>query len=159
MLRVRRSRRATSASLSEDAVEPQGFVRFRQSKWFLRVLFLFCAGWMAWNILPQTLHFDGEDFGRLTTLLSIEASMAACFILEDGARQVRILVRLLRNHDSMFDRLETVERQNAEQLVRIEALSRQNTDQTKLIATLVETFGVNLVELSKEVHNRHAAPP
>jgi len=112
-------------SVPESDFRPGWFVRFRQSKWFLRTLFLFCSGWILWNLLPATLHFDGQDFGRLTMILSIEASVAACFILEDGGRQLQILLGILRNHDQMFHHLEELIEMNCQQNARIEALVQE----------------------------------
>lgn len=99
--------------------EPRGFVKFRQSKWFKRVLFLIFGPWVFGSIVYD---FDpGMSWANFC--LSFEASLAACFILEDGAKQLRILIRILRSHGEMIARIEARDR-------RIERLLKKVEDQT-----------------------------
>ncbi|MTE22884.1 DUF1003 domain-containing protein [Microbacterium sp. ZXX196] len=58
--------------------------------WFLVILTLFCAAWMAWNtIAPLEWRFDSAAIGftALTLLLSLQASYAAPLILLAQNRQ------------------------------------------------------------------------
>lgn len=82
------------------------FVKFRTSRAFVVTLAVVCGVWMVWNLIPGLPHFDGTDFGRLTMILSIEASLAASFILEDGARQTRLLMEVLNRIEDDVEKLE-----------------------------------------------------
>jgi len=44
------------------------------------------AGWIVWNCLPQTRHFDAEPFPLLQTCVAMESILAASFILMRQAR-------------------------------------------------------------------------
>lgn len=74
----------------------QAFLRFRQSTAFAWTIFTVSGSWLLWNWLPGLPHFDDGEGGKLTLLLSIEASIAACFILESGAAQQNHLVGMMQ---------------------------------------------------------------
>ncbi len=63
------------------------YAKLRTGKAFLVFLCCFCGGWVAWNLLPWFPHFDGSDFGRLTTILSLEASIATSVLMAAGEKQ------------------------------------------------------------------------
>lgn len=82
------------------------FVRFRTSRAFVLTMAGFCAFWLGWNLIPFLPHFDGDDFGRLTLILSVEASLAASFILEDGSRQTDLLLEVLKRIETDVGKVE-----------------------------------------------------
>ena len=68
----------------------EGIARFLGTPRFLLYLTLFCAAWLAWNMLmPERLVFDKPSIGftALTLMLSLQASYAAPLILLAQNRQ------------------------------------------------------------------------
>lgn len=106
----------------EDDPEPRGFVKFRSSRWFIRLIFGLCAPWAIASIF---FHLIDPGLGYLNFFLSFEASCAACFILHDGARQLRILLKILRSHGDLMARVEARDSRIEELVARIEARDRR----------------------------------
>ncbi len=90
--------RGRSPMLEDDAPRPndrfgratEWVARAMGTPWFLIILTLFCALWMAWNTLaPQQWRFDSAAIGftALTLILSLQASYAAPLILLAQNRQ------------------------------------------------------------------------
>lgn len=65
----------------------QKYTALRTGRAFLWGMCIFCALWVIWNILPDHLHFDDSGFDRLTLVLSVEASIAASFIIAANEKQ------------------------------------------------------------------------
>lgn len=68
----------------------EAFARGMGTPWFLVVLCIFCAIWLAWNTyMPQAWRFDSQANGytALTLVLSLQASLAAPLILLAQNRQ------------------------------------------------------------------------
>lgn len=86
------------------------FVKYRTSSAFPKLLALTCGTWLTWNLIPWLPHFDGPDMGRLTLILSVEASLAASFILEDGARQTGLLLNVLKRIEGEVEVIELAAR-------------------------------------------------
>lgn len=90
------------------------FVKLRTSSAFPKLLAMFCGLWLLWNLIPGVPHFDGGEMGRLTLVLSIEASLAASFILEDGGRQTSLLLEVLKRIEGNVSKIDgevaTIER-------------------------------------------------
>lgn len=63
------------------------YARLRVGKLFLIILCVFCGGWVAWNLLPWTPHFDEPGFSRLTLILSVEASIATSVLMASTEKQ------------------------------------------------------------------------
>lgn len=61
--------------------------RFGGSWKFIICFALFLFGWMIWNILPHTYHFDGEPFILLNLILSFIAAFQAPVIMMSQNRQ------------------------------------------------------------------------
>lgn len=78
---------------------------FRSPRIFLWVLCIFCAAWVAWNMVPALPHFDDPGFARLTLILSVEASVASAVMLAVQERQEKANARQLRY---MLDLMEAV---------------------------------------------------
>ncbi|MGO1839089.1 MAG: DUF1003 domain-containing protein [Candidatus Microbacterium stercoravium] len=90
--------RGRSPMLEDEAPRPndrfgratEWVARAMGTPWFLIILTLFCALWMAWNTLaPQQWRFDSAAIGftALTLILSLQASYAAPLILLAQNRQ------------------------------------------------------------------------
>ena len=90
--------RGRSPMLEDDAPRPndrfgratEWVARAMGTPWFLIILTLFCALWMAWNTLaPPQWRFDSAAIGftALTLILSLQASYAAPLILLAQNRQ------------------------------------------------------------------------
>ncbi|MGO3320533.1 MAG: DUF1003 domain-containing protein [Microbacterium gubbeenense] len=90
--------RGRSPLLQDEAPRPKDrfgratewIARAMGTPWFLIILTLFCALWMAWNTLaPQQWRFDSAAIGftALTLILSLQASYAAPLILLAQNRQ------------------------------------------------------------------------
>lgn len=67
------------------------FVRFRGGYGFIGAMAIFLIAWFSARAL---WHFD-PDFGLLNLLLSIEASMATCFLIDQQSKQYEVDHRLL----------------------------------------------------------------
>ena len=68
----------------------EAIARGMGTPWFLLVLTIFCAAWLAWNtISPEAWRFDSAALGftALTLILSLQASYAAPLILLAQNRQ------------------------------------------------------------------------
>ncbi|QIM18760.1 DUF1003 domain-containing protein [Leucobacter coleopterorum] len=68
----------------------EGIARGMGTPWFLMILSLFCALWLAWNSFgPEEWRFDSAALGftALTLILSLQASYAAPMILLAQNRQ------------------------------------------------------------------------
>lgn len=68
----------------------EAFARGMGTPWFLVVLCVFCAAWLAWNTyMPLAWRFDSQANGytALTLVLSLQASLAAPLILLAQNRQ------------------------------------------------------------------------
>lgn len=63
------------------------YAQARTGKLFLIFLAVFCAFWMVWNKTPWLPHFDDSSFGRLTLILSIEASLATSMLIMTNEKQ------------------------------------------------------------------------
>ncbi|MGO1236074.1 MAG: DUF1003 domain-containing protein [Microbacterium gubbeenense] len=90
--------RGRSPLLQDEAPRPKDrfgratewIARAMGTPWFLIILTVFCALWMAWNTLaPVEWRFDSAAIGftALTLLLSLQASYAAPLILLAQNRQ------------------------------------------------------------------------
>jgi len=90
--------RGRSPMLEDEAPRPndrfgratEWVARAMGTPWFLIILTLFCALWMAWNTLaPPQWRFDSAAIGftALTLILSLQASYAAPLILLAQNRQ------------------------------------------------------------------------
>ena len=60
---------------------------FSGSMTFLAINGAIFAGWMIWNIVPITRHFDPYPFGFLTMIMSVEAIFLSIFVLISQNRQ------------------------------------------------------------------------
>lgn len=68
----------------------EGIARGMGTPWFLLLLTLVCAAWLAWNTIgPEEFRFDSAALGftALTLILSLQASYAAPMILLAQNRQ------------------------------------------------------------------------
>lgn len=65
----------------------QKYTALRTGRAFLWGMCIFCALWVIWNVIPDHLHFDDSGFDRLTLILSVEASIAASFIIAANEKQ------------------------------------------------------------------------
>lgn len=63
------------------------YAKVRVGRLFLVLLCGFCAVWIIWNLLPWTPHFDDGVFGRLTMILSIEASIGTSVLMAANEKQ------------------------------------------------------------------------
>lgn len=63
------------------------YTRVRTGKAFLISLALFCSIWIGWNKTPGLPTFDDGSFGRLTLILSIEASLATSMLIMSNEKQ------------------------------------------------------------------------
>ena len=63
------------------------YAKVRVGKLFLILLCSFCAVWIIWNLLPWTPHFDDGAFGRLTLILSVEASIGTSVLMAANEKQ------------------------------------------------------------------------
>lgn len=79
-----------------DTVEPEDlkesrvaqlYTKVRSGKVFFIGLTLFCGFWVLWNLLPGLPRFDDPGLGRLTVILSIEASIATSMLIVANERQ------------------------------------------------------------------------
>lgn len=85
------------------------------------------VGWITWNALPRTTHFDPYPFPVLTLVVSLEAIFLSTFILVSENRQARVAER--RNHLDL----------------QINLLAEQeNTKMLKLLAEIAQKVGVVL---------------
>lgn len=78
------------------------YTRARTGKAFLIGICLFCGSWAVWNLLPGLPHFDDPALGRLTTILSIEASIAASLILAHNERAEAIDRKQEERHEKLL---------------------------------------------------------
>ena len=60
---------------------------FAGSLMFVAIHIAFFAGWIAWNTIPGTAHFDPLPYSLLGTIVALEAFILASFIL---MRQTRL---------------------------------------------------------------------
>lgn len=81
---------------------PTLYMRLRTGKVFLILITLFCGGWAFWNLTPGLPHFDDGALGRLTTILSIEASIAASMILAHNERTEAAQRRQDERHERLL---------------------------------------------------------
>lgn len=63
------------------------YSKLRSGKSFLIVLSVFCGVWIGWNMVPGLPPFDDSSFGRLTLILSVEASLATSMLMVANERQ------------------------------------------------------------------------
>lgn len=73
------------ADLSKFAAK---YTKLRTGRTFLWFLVLFCGFWVGWNKIPWLPKFDDSSFGRLTLILSIEASLATSILIMSNEKQV-----------------------------------------------------------------------
>lgn len=69
--------------MSQTAETPKlsRYARWRSGNASLWTIAVGCGLWSAWNLCPGLPHFDDGELGRLTTILSIEASLMASVLL------------------------------------------------------------------------------
>lgn len=63
------------------------YTKVRTGKFFLIFLALFCGIWIGWNELTFLPKFDDSAFGRLTLILSVEASLATSMLIMANEKQ------------------------------------------------------------------------
>lgn len=63
------------------------YARLRTGRFFLIFLASLCGFWIAWNEIPGLPHFDDPAFGRLTLILSVEASLATSMLIMSNEKQ------------------------------------------------------------------------
>lgn len=64
-----------------------GYIHLRTGKFFLIFLSLFCGLWIGWNEVPWLPQFDDSSFGKLTLILSVEASLATSMLIMSNQKQ------------------------------------------------------------------------
>ncbi|MDE1728990.1 MAG: DUF1003 domain-containing protein, partial [Thaumarchaeota archaeon] len=81
------------------------YTRWRSGKASLWTIAVVCGMWAVWNLCPGLPHFDDGELGRLTTILSVEASLMASVLLaymqkQDAATRLMLatLVQLAEAH-------------------------------------------------------------
>ena len=108
------------------------YAKLRTNRLFLFCIVAFCAGWAIWNLTPGLPHFDDGSLGRLTTILSIEASIAASLILAHGERTEL----LRRKHDEEAERARQLQDERYERVLRhIADLMEAQAVQLKVLQT------------------------
>lgn len=63
------------------------YAKIRTGKAFFIGLSIFCAAWITWNLIPGLPHFDDGGFGKLTLILSVEASIATSMLMAATEKQ------------------------------------------------------------------------
>lgn len=96
---------------------------------FVWVHVLWFAGWVCWNSIPGTRHFDAFPFTLLTLLVSLEAIFLSAFILISQNHAGRLTDR--RNHLDL----------------QINLLSEQeNTKMLRMLHLIAARLGANVDE-------------
>jgi uncharacterized membrane protein len=116
--------------LDELAVAQRGFAdrvaefvaRFCGSIVFVWIHVALFAGWILWNVLPGTTHFDPYPFTFLTLCVSLEAIFLSSFILISQNYEMRITER--RNQLDLQINL-LAEQENTKMLQLLERIARQ----------------------------------
>jgi uncharacterized membrane protein len=134
--------------------------RFCGSMTFVWIHVALFAGWIAWNALPGTAHFDPYPFTFLTLCVSLEAIFLSSFILISQNYEMRVTER--RNQLDLQINLLS-EQENTKILQLLDLIARKvgatNGEDPEVRVLEQATRPETLARQIEEAYREHAERP
>lgn len=123
----------------------ENYAKFRSGRVFLIALASVISFWLLWNSLPGLPHFD-SDWGRLNTLLSIEASVSiGVMVMADQKVRAIQIAQEKAEQERQIQMLAMMETQSATAKIlvehAIEAAQRDHRSEERDTAILAAIIG------------------